>query len=131
MKSTIGRVYAPVLRNFARPRPVTFVSHIPESQSTTRATGGDQEESSKLRKVNRTIHELVQDRVSARVMACRKGWEELLVSHGNQGSDDSEINIDLTTFHAHYASQTRDVVLVPVLLPIPPQLNVQQSCSQS
>lgn len=72
------------------------------------ASAGDQEESAKLWKVNRTIHELVKDRVSARVMVCRKGRDEPLVSQGFQVSDD-EINMDLTNFRAHYASQTGSV----------------------
>lgn len=78
------------------------------ASATTMASAGDQEESAKLWKVNRTIHELVKDRVSARVMACRKGRDEPLVSQGFQVSDD-EINMDLTNFRAHYASQTGSV----------------------
>ncbi|KAI1797314.1 RPB5 subunit of DNA-directed RNA polymerase [Ganoderma leucocontextum] len=53
------------------------------------ATIGDQEESARLWKVNRTIHELVKDR-------------------GFQVSDD-EINMDLATFRSHYAGQTGTV----------------------
>ncbi|RPD61149.1 RPB5 subunit of DNA-directed RNA polymerase [Lentinus tigrinus ALCF2SS1-7] len=53
------------------------------------ATPGEQEESAKLWKVNRTIHELVKDR-------------------GFQVSDD-EINMDLATFRSHYASQSGNV----------------------
>ncbi|OSX57839.1 hypothetical protein POSPLADRAFT_1041635 [Postia placenta MAD-698-R-SB12] len=49
----------------------------------------DQDESAKLWKVNRTIHELVKDR-------------------GFQVSDD-EINMDLATFRSHYASQMGSV----------------------
>ncbi|KAI0951069.1 hypothetical protein AcW1_008210 [Taiwanofungus camphoratus] len=49
----------------------------------------EQDESAKLWKVNRTIHELVKDR-------------------GFQVSDD-EINMDLATFRAHYASNTAGV----------------------
>ncbi|RDX57514.1 RPB5 subunit of DNA-directed RNA polymerase [Polyporus arcularius HHB13444] len=53
------------------------------------ATPGEQEESARLWKVNRTIHELVKDR-------------------GFQVSDD-EINMDLATFRSHYASQSGNV----------------------
>ncbi|OJT04843.1 DNA-directed RNA polymerases I, II, and III subunit RPABC1 [Trametes pubescens] len=49
----------------------------------------DQDESAKLWKVNRTIHELVKDR-------------------GFQVSDD-EINMDLATFRNHYANQSGSV----------------------
>ncbi|EIW57363.1 DNA-directed RNA polymerase RPB5 subunit [Trametes versicolor FP-101664 SS1] len=49
----------------------------------------DQDESAKLWKVNRTIHELVKDR-------------------GFQVSDD-EINMDLSTFRDHYANQSGSV----------------------
>ncbi|KAJ8468422.1 hypothetical protein ONZ51_g9656 [Trametes cubensis] len=49
----------------------------------------EQDESAKLWKVNRTIHELVKDR-------------------GFQVSDD-EINMDLATFRAHYANQAGSV----------------------
>ncbi|KAM5538496.1 hypothetical protein V8D89_007829 [Ganoderma adspersum] len=52
-------------------------------------TVGDQEETARLWKVNRTIHELVKDR-------------------GFQVSDD-EINMDLSTFRSHYGSQTGTV----------------------
>nr|VWO95888.1 Transcriptional repressor TUP1 [Ganoderma boninense] len=50
---------------------------------------GDQEETARLWKVNRTIHELVKDR-------------------GFQVSDD-EINMDLATFRSHYGSQSGTV----------------------
>ncbi|KAH9856520.1 DNA-directed RNA polymerase RPB5 subunit [Lenzites betulinus] len=49
----------------------------------------DQDESARLWKVNRTIHELVKDR-------------------GFQVSDD-EINMDLATFRSHYANQSGSV----------------------
>ncbi|KAI0768114.1 DNA-directed RNA polymerase RPB5 subunit [Trametes elegans] len=49
----------------------------------------EQDESAKLWKVNRTIHELVKDR-------------------GFQVSDD-EINMDLATFRGHYANQSGSV----------------------
>ncbi|KAI0346573.1 DNA-directed RNA polymerase RPB5 subunit [Trametopsis cervina] len=49
----------------------------------------DQDETARLWKVNRTIHELVKDR-------------------GFQVSDD-EINLDLTTFKQHYANQSGSV----------------------
>jgi len=49
----------------------------------------EQDESAKLWKVNRTIHELVKDR-------------------GFQVSDD-EINMDLTTFRGHYANNSGSV----------------------
>lgn len=101
----IGRVYAPV---FAFSRVLSRSCRTSLASATTMASAGDQEESAKLWKVNRTIHELVKDRVSARVMACRKGRDELLVSQGFQVSDD-EINMDLTNFRAHYASQTGNV----------------------
>ncbi|EJF64605.1 RPB5 subunit of DNA-directed RNA polymerase [Dichomitus squalens] len=53
------------------------------------ASPGEQEESARLWKVNRTIHELVKDR-------------------GFQVADD-EINMDLATFRSHYASQSGTV----------------------
>lgn len=63
----------------------------------------DQDECAKLWKVNRTIHELVKDRVSH----TRSFTAPLLIDvpQNYQVSDD-EINMDLATFRAHYASQT-------------------------
>ena len=72
------------------------------------ASLGDQEEAAKLWKVNRTIHELVKDRVSAQMMAYGVTRPSAGGTQGFQVSDD-EINMDLATFRAHYASQTGTV----------------------
>ena len=67
----------------------------------------EQDESAKLWKVNRTIHELVKDRVRA-----TGGYSDLdavdAFLQGFQVSDD-EINMDLATFRAHYANQAGSV----------------------
>ena len=70
----------------------------------------DSDESAKLWKVNRTIHELVQDRVRVFPLVTRLARTHAFRTHdwrvqGYQVSDD-EINMDLNTFKAHYASQT-------------------------
>ena len=72
-----------------------------------RATmSAEQDESAKLWKVNRTIHELVKDRVRAAKSHCDSNAADAF--QGFQVSDD-EINMDLATFRAHYANQAGSV----------------------
>ena len=63
----------------------------------------DQDESARLWKVNRTIHELVKDRVRPPPPPARTHL--IRCAQGYQVSDD-EIHMDLASFRSHYANQT-------------------------
>lgn len=73
-----------------------------------------EDETAKLWKVNRTIHELVKDRVRYHALWC---IDAFLTSHwqGYQVSDD-EINMDLTTFRSHYANSGGSVESVAFIM---------------
>ena len=68
-----------------------------------------EDESAKLWKVNRTIHELVKDRVCW-THYCAIWWPLIVrdTLKGFQVSDD-EINMDPNTFKAHYANNSGSV----------------------
>jgi RNA polymerase Rpb5, N-terminal domain. len=64
---------------------------------------GDVDESAKLWKVNRTIHELVKDRVSYTELQLYTSSYGVVLTQGFQVSDD-EIHMDLQAFKDLYAN---------------------------
>lgn len=69
---------------------------------------GDGDETAKLWKVNRTIHELVKDRVSSRKPSPNSTVRDLTAVYFVQGFmvADEEINMDLQRFRDLYANQS-------------------------